>query len=870
MKRPWLSLLLLLGCIPNASADHITGGEVYYTFIGMSGGNYEYNVTVRLFMRCNSGRQFNNPTIVSVFDRSGGRIRDYSVPIDRIETLSLTHNDPCVTNPPTVCYEVGYYEFSIAVPPGDGYTLTAHVNFRIDGINNLTSFYDRVGATYIGEIPTSNNGYAENNSAHFSGEDLVVVCAGNFFSYSFAATDSDGDELRYSFCNAYNTSGGGGFGNNIEPPPPPPYQSVPYGDGYSGAEPLGNDVTIDEKTGLITGTAPPAGTYVITVCVEEIRNGVVIATQHKDLQVNIAPCSITAAALPDEYMLCDSTQTLTTKNLSTSPLIRSYNWEFLNAAGTVIFASDERTPTYTFADTGVYQIKLVINQQEQCSDSTMTTARVYPGFIPAFEVSNPCITKPVQFTDISTSRLGTINLWQWDFGENAVSNDFSELQHPNFSYTSIGNKQVTLITGNSLGCKDTISQLVDIYDKPPVNLAFRDTLICHPDQLQLKVEGDGKFSWTPLQEISDANSSGPIVTPRSTTRYYVELDRDGCTNRDSVLVRVVDHVSLDAMSNRVICEGDTLSLLVNSDGLKYTWTPAENLNDPAAKTPVSRTSSTTTYEVTASISGCIATDRITVATVPYPVVDAGSDTSICYNTPAQLLAATDGTSFTWTPAVLLDKPASLNPIAKPLTSTTFVFFAYDTKGCPKPGIDTVYVNVEPEMQGFAGRDTAVVINQPLQMGATGGVFYKWTPSTGLSADNVANPVALYKKTPAEGHYRYKVMMNNETGCTDSAFVQIRVFSSKPEIYVPTAFTPNGDGRNDFFQLVAAGIQSIQTFRVYNRWGQMVFDSPKTHSLGWDGSVGGRQQPTDTYVWMVKAVDYTGQPLFRKGTVTLIR
>ena len=141
---------------------------------------------------------------------------------------------------------------------------------------------------------------------------------------------------------------------------------------------------------------------------------------------------------------------------------------------------------------------------------------------------------------------------------------------------------------------------------------------------------------------------------------------------------------------------------------------------------------------------------------------------------------------------------------------------------------------------------------------------------GLSAGNIANPVATYGKPPAEGFYNYTVFISNSTGCMDSAMVRVNIYSTLPELYVPSAFTPNNDGKNDFFTVVAPGIQHINVFRVYNRWGQIVYDSPLTHSEGWDGTYNGKPLASDTFVWMVQAIDYTGKVHFKKGTVTLIR
>ena len=117
--------------------------------------------------------------------------------------------------------------------------------------------------------------------------------------------------------------------------------------------------------------------------------------------------------------------------------------------------------------------------------------------------------------------------------------------------------------------------------------------------------------------------------------------------------------------------------------------------------------------------------------------------------------------------------------------------------------------------------------------------------------------------------RYKVIVSDDAGCSDSAFVNVRIWKTVPSVFVPTAFTPNGDGLNDEIRPIAIGIQKINYFSIYNRWGQLVFTT-SVNRRGWDGRIAGRLQNTGVYVWMVSAIDYTGQPIFMKGTVTLIR
>ncbi len=862
-------LCLLVAQVFTARADHITGGEMYYTFTGVSNGQYNYSITLKLFMICTTTREFNNPTYVSFFDKhSNVRIKDVSVALGKQETISYTAGGPCITDPPTVCYRVGYYSFTVALPgSADGYVITSQVIFRVDNMKNLIQGYDQVGASYTAEIPGNLHvaNAPENNSAKFSGSDLVVICANNSFSYSFAATDDDGDQLSYAFCNAYRESTGG-FGGDVQPPGPPPYGSVPYGQGFTATSPLGNNVSIDAKTGLISGIAPSEGTYVVTVCVQEVRNNVVIAMQRKDIQITITSCTLAAATLLPEYKVCGANSTLNISNLSTSPLIETTNWQFINNKGQTLFTSDEKLASYTFPDTGIYTVKLVINAGDACGDTASSTIKVYPGFVAGFTAIGACINNPVQFRDNSTSVYGQVNSWSWDFGDNTFD-DFSDLQHPSYNYATGGTRNVQLIVADSKGCIDTVFNMVDVFNAPPLALAFSDTLICIKDSVQLHASGDGVYSWSPDLFMANANTASPKVSPPFTTVYYVDLDKDGCINHDSVVINVADHVTLLPPNDTVICSGDAIRLNIISDGLKYVWTPAAQVSNAAEKNPLAITNNTTTYKVTASIGSCIASENIRVSTVPYPVALAGNDTMICFQSAVQLHAFTDGSSFAWTPQTFLQNANSLNPLAYLSKTTSYIFTAYDTKGCSKPGIDTITVTVLPDIKPYAGNDTAVVIGQPLQLNAAGGTAYQWVPATGLSATNIANPVGLYN-TPSEGIY-YKVLVYNKAGCVDSASLTVKVFKTMPSVFVPTAFTPNNDGRNDVLRPVAVGMQHLEFFNIYNRWGQLVF-STSANGKGWNGTIAGKPQNTGVYVWMVKAVDYTGAPYLEKGTATLIR
>jgi gliding motility-associated-like protein len=850
-------------------ANHITGGQIFYTYAGQSGNLYNYNVSLWLYRdHFSAGAPLDAFAPIAIFDKATGAIVwSGSVPSSDTIHEHLTSPSPCITDPPTVWYEVGRYNFSVSLPAStSGYIIAYQRCCRIAGINNLSGASSNVGVTYTAEIPGTQQlaTAPENNSAKFIGADTVIICAGNAFTYSFAAQDADGDQLSYSFCDAY--SGGSSGAPTPNPPAGPPYIAVPYSGQYEGFSPLGGAVTLNSSTGLISGIAPPSGIYVVTVCVTETRNGIIIATQRKDLQIKIGDCNIAKAALNPQYITCDGF-TMNFANLNSSPLINSFFWDF----GVTSASNDTSTlatPTFTYPDTGIYILKLVTNRNQQCSDSTTAVVKVFPGFFPGFISTGTCINFPIRFTDTTKAAYGLVNTWSWIFGEPNTANDTSHLQNPSWLYATPGTKNVQFIVSSSKGCMDTVFQNVDVLSKPVITLAFRDTLICITDQVQLQASGNGIFSWTPLINIINPSTGTPTVSPPVTTWYYVDLDESSCLNRDSVRVRVVNFVTLAARADTTICLTDDVQLGANTDGLQFQWSPALTLNNPNIVNPKAiPVDPVTTYQILARIGSCTATDNVTITTVPYPFSRAGNDTVICYNTTAQLNGSYTGISFSWSPPSYLNNPAIINPVAAPPRTTSYILSVLDNKGCPKPGRDTIVVTVLPKVNAFAGHDTTVVVGQPLHFNASGGINYLWSPPTGLSNVTIANPTAIY--TPEVDSVTYKLVVTDQAGCSDSAFVSVKVFKTNPYVFVPTAFTPNGDGRNDVIRPIAVGIQKINYFSIYNRWGQLLFTTT-VNGRGWDGKIAGVPQGTGTFVWMVSAIDYTGKPLFLKGTTTLIR
>jgi gliding motility-associated-like protein len=268
---------------------------------------------------------------------------------------------------------------------------------------------------------------------------------------------------------------------------------------------------------------------------------------------------------------------------------------------------------------------------------------------------------------------------------------------------------------------------------------------------------------------------------------------------------------------------------------------------------------------------CEDKDSIFIKVAPYPVSNAGTDKNICFGEKAVLNATITGSSFVWSPTNAMLNANTLTPTVAPSKNTYYILTVNDTLGCPKPFVDSILVKVIKPVTVFAGNDTAIVRNQPLQLNTLvnfdNGVQYEWTPSTGLNNTAVANPISVLNSSA--NSIKYKVKATIPDGCFGEDEIVVRIFSTDPDIFVPTAFTPNKDGKNDALKPICVGITRLDYFRIYNRWGQLIFETNEFEK-GWNGTINGVEQGNGTYVFITQGVYYTGKVVYKKGTVVLIR
>jgi len=847
---------------------------MYYEYLGPgnSPNSAKYKVVLYLYAKQGSSVGTNaqiNPQISLTVFQGDLRYQDATADLKEHPDVQNCQCNPCIINSPKIDYKYATYETIMDLPiSANGYTIAFQRCCRINGIINIQSPSSDNGDTWTIKIPGTNNGAIapQNSSPRFIFNDTAEICANNFFKFNFTATDPDGDSLVYEFAPAYI----GGTRTNPNPgipSPPSAFTSVPYKSPYSASNPLGSKVSIDRQTGVVSGIAPPdIGDYVITAVAKEYRNGVYIAESRKSLHVQVASCNLIAAELVDDNT-CDGF-TKSFKNNVPDPPGATYQWDF-GVTGITTDVSNLPNPTYTYADTGTYKVKLTISISGMCSDSATALVKVYPKLTTDFQPTGQCKNTAIQFNDKTQTTFGIVNSWLWNFGDPAsgTANNTSALQNPTHSFLTAGSYTVTLTSQNSKGCINTVSKTVEIKNQPDLTVT-NDTLICSIDTLQLNAVGAGTFQWTPNYIINNQTSAAPLVSPDVATKYYVTLtDPFGCKAFDSVFVDVKLFVTIDAGKDTGICAGDNIQLQPISDALHYQWSPAASLDDPSIKNPVASPTSTTKYYVIGNIGKCQSFDSVIVRVAPLPGAAGIPDTVLCFGNSIQFNAS-GGSMYTWSPSFFLNNTNIPNPVANPDKSIRYIVTIRDTLGCPKPVYDTIFVQVERVTANAGPRDTSIVLNQPLQLTGTGGDFYLWTPATGLNNPTISNPIANLNND-----MDYVLRVSTAAGCFATDTISIKVFKVLPGIYVPTAFTPNGDGNNDVFKPIPIGIKSITRFKVFNRWGVLMYSNESSfyeHPIGWDGQFKGRPQDSGVYVWIVEGIDYLDKKITQKGSVTLIR
>lgn len=324
---------------------------------------------------------------------------------------------------------------------------------------------------------------------------------------------------------------------------------------------------------------------------------------------------------------------------------------------------------------------------------------------------------------------------------------------------------------------------------------------------------------------------------------------------------------IDAGDGDAVCYGDSVQL-AGTGATSYYWTPTTSVNCFTCQNPVATPETTTTYTVTAvGPGGCTAIDTVTVVIHPPFDLHAGPDTVICYGESVQLTS--DGAvSYQWTPTTGLSDPFIANPVTTTTQTINYYLSAKDQFGCNQ--YDSLHIQVWPDGGDvIASNDTTVCPGDAIVLSVNHITGVLWTPDNFLTCDECSQPLCFPDSSTV-----YTVSVTDINNCflgTDTVTVTVGDSCNiiiLPTMELPSAFSPNNDGQNDLLRVLGTGIDDID-FSIFNRWGQLVFNTTNK-DIGWDGTFNGNKQEVGVYVWRLQGNLVDGTHISKSGNVTLVR
>lgn len=534
---------------------------------------------------------------------------------------------------------------------------------------------------------------------------------------------------------------------------------------------------------------------------------------------------------------------------------------------------------HRYTDTGFFQPKVFLSNTEGCLvrlpvPTGLKTVEVQPVFKPDNTIF--CATGDVRFTDLSMSNDKFVS-WEWTLGDGATATGKS-ISH---LYTTPGVYDVKLVVRTDLGCVDSVVRvaLIEINPNPDVEILVSRPIICEDETADFSIREisspnpivDYFWDFTNGNSSTLSDPSPELFRKKGTypVRLYV-TDSRGCSDTALLNYPVNPVPELNAGNDRHLCLG-TPEQLSPSGAATYQWSGGMDLSCNDCEQPFVNPTVDATYILRGtSVDGCVAVDSIHIEVIRPSTVMTISDTAICAGEEVQLKAS--GTSrYSWSPAVGLSETDVANPIAKPLSDIVYTVTGSDLFNCFITTEDVV-VKVNPNPQVYAGPDTTMMAGYPVQLRP---VFspdvtkIKWEPSIFLNCADCTNPISnpSYSAT-------YTVFAYNDEGCVAKDVINVFATCTRENLFIPNTFSPNGDGVNEIFYPRGRGIEKIRSFKIFSRWGQLVYNKENffanDQSAGWNGKRSGQDVSSDVYVYMIDLVCENGNIITLKGDIALVR
>ncbi|MBE2288800.1 MAG: PKD domain-containing protein [Chitinophagaceae bacterium] len=619
--------------------------------------------------------------------------------------------------------------------------------------------------------------------------------------------------------------------------------------------------------GSSTGTTPThvystTGSFTVRLVVTDINGCTDTMIQLAYINVTKPSASFT---MSDTFSICAPVLVSFT-NTSTGGSINDWKFGDGNISSMV-------SPTNMYLTPGLYPVRLIVSDSWGCTDTAAGHLNLYGysgslTYTPLFG----CAPLLVSFNAAITNVPNII----WDFGDGSTV-AYSGVDTATHLYTVPGAYVPKLILSDNTGCQNSsVGPFTIKVDEMKAKFGvFPSSCIGLPFFLV----DSSEYMWMPPNAwfwnfAGDTSSLASPVYPAVNTpgNYPVTLKVSnswGCVVTLTADITIHPPPTITTLPDTIVCVTDAASLTAFG-AVTYAWSgPVGTLSCPTCNPSPATPVVPSTYTVVGTdANGCKDTALVNVGLRTHTTAVSGGDTSFCSGGSVPIFDS-GAHKYLWIPAGGLSSATVANPIASPASSITYTVMAQ--LGSCVPDTDYVHVKVFATPTVDAGKDQEVLAGTKVELSATGKniATYLWSPSAGMSCkDCQETEVTALESTT------YVVDVLSSHGCHASDSVNIYLFCDGRQVFLPNVFTPNNDGKNDVFYPRGTGINLIKSFRIYNRWGELLFERSNfqvnDESYAWDGIYQGETLRPDVYVYVVDAVCTTGKPVLVKGDITLIR
>jgi len=549
--------------------------------------------------------------------------------------------------------------------------------------------------------------------------------------------------------------------------------------------------------------------------------------------------------------------------------VTSYHWNF--GDGTT---SDEIFPTHLYTNSGYYDVSLNLVDNHGC-DSTLTVNNyIYQQDIPLpnFDTDNSsaeCYPLQIQFTD-NTNNFNISN-WFWDFGDAQTT---SELQNPVHIYTLPGSYDVLVKLTTTNGCIGEMTK--ENYIKingPTADINNPDTACRNEDIMFIAENQKDVFELKWIFGDGHSSDSDTAYNNYDMTGFVYPVLLIKSDTLGTCDVYIKDTIFIPQLDPQIVFDNEIYNGCIPFEVTASNYcTEAENWMWTVDGMNISQSSNVDYTFPDPGMHilklfvyddfGCVDSSEHTVEAYALPTVNAMSDTFLCRGENI-VLRGEGAITYNWTPKIWLDDEYSNTPIAEPDSTIIYYVTGTDDNGCKNTSDVTLIVQQEPVI--FL-RDTAVIIGEivnfnPYKSEISG---YNWFPNYEIDCINCPQ-VNVRPLEPTV----YELTVTDTANCfslTYDVFVDI---IKEYTVDVPAAFTPNGDGINDVVYVRGWGVDNLIMFRIFNRFGEIVFET-NDKNIGWDGTFNGVKQGVESYKYHVSIKTYEDKILTKTGTIKLLK